>query len=811
MATVLICRRFPSRICSTSTFSTTAKKQTKKKQPTQTPQDCVQTPEEINIKPKAAATLKLLNPPDYQVLYNPLAYNSSKRVAGRNRGSSIRYGEQGSPEKDSSNVTEKQIQNTYCVASSRRMPGIKNTFLDLETNEALVPRPSMVRLHKLQVMKDDILKADVETFNTFEDPRVFLRLRPEYQHHSYNISEAWQTLSFKESELILHKVTVLQINPQPKTIADHFGELSSLPMEQRSVLLSNIKFTILCQLSLNSIRLFDTSDLIGIMKAFVRLEIPSSHPMLATYEGEFCRRVWDMSLDELLLVADLWRCLGHSVPCFLKIFFSYLNMHWKDLSLSQLVHLIYIIGEGRHVPQDLMQRLESLVLKYLDLLNLEEIGTICLGFFKSSSSLSEYVMRKIGDKVYPQMQHLSNYALVNILKMFRFTHVDHLDFMNHFAQIAPQRIPSMGVQAVMHLTLACSALRYLDERVMNAVAASLPSRATYCRSKDVAKILWSFGTLNYEPPNAENFYSSLIGEVHRKLPEFGKFPDHLFTSLLGLAFTERFPLDLLDLALSPEFIRLAQQRSQFELTKELYTLDGTIGIECPDYKGHRLSAQLQQEGAVMLWNLAEQDMTTKPEFLEALFLLRTILGGPQYIRHHMILPHSRSSDLEVHLDVNNKPLPFNQEAMPTDLTSSHLKHVGVSLTDDLIAQLVKGKSSPHFQAETEIRENPGGVDKKSLLLDGCLPTAGDPEVTSLCSVTGPQAGVSKLAIQVTNRNQYCFGSRHLLGLHSMKRRQLRKLGYTVVELAFWEWFPLYRRTRSEKLSYLHEKVFNSGF
>ncbi|XP_001377253.1 FAST kinase domain-containing protein 5, mitochondrial [Monodelphis domestica] len=807
MATVIICRRFPSKICRIS-ISTTAKNQTKDKWPTHTPQDCVQNPEESNIKPKASATLKLLTPPGYQVLYNPFAYTGAKRVAY----SSTRHGEQGPPEKDSTNDAEKQIHNTYCVPSSRIMPRTKNAFLDLETSEPSVPQPSVVVYPgRLEVRKDNDQEVDVETFDSFEDPRVFLKLRPEYQHHSYNTSEVRQVLSIKEGELILHKVTVLQSNLQSKTITDYFGKLSSLPLEQHSALLSNIKFTMLCRLSLNNIKLFDTWDLIGILKAFVRLKIPHSHPILAKYEGEFCRRVWDMNLNELLLVADLWRCLGYSVPCFLKIFYSYLNLHWKDLSLSQLIHLIYIIGEGRQVPQDLMQKLESLVLKYLDSLSLEEAGIVCLGFFKSSSSLSEYVMRKIGDKVCAQMEHLSNYALVNILKMFRFTHVDHLDFMKQFGQIAPQRIPSMGVQGVMHLTLACSALRFLDEKFMNAVAASLPPRMVYCRSKDVAKILWSFGTLNYEPPNAEDFYFSLIGEIHRKMPEFSKFPDHLFTSLLGLAFTKRFPLDLLDFALSPEFVRLAQKRSKFELTKELFTLDGSVGIECPDYKGNRLNAELRQEGAEIVWNLARQDMTSKPEFLEAFSLLQIILGGPQYIKHHMILPHTRSSDLEVHLDVNNKPLPFNQEVILTDMTDTHLKHMGVSLTDDLMARLLKGKSSRHHQAKAEANEKPGGVEKKLLPLVGSLPSVGTPEATSLCSLTDPQAGVSKLAIQVTNRNQYCFGSRHLLGLHSMKRRQLKRMGYTVVELAFWEWFPLFRRTRSEKLSYLHEKVFNSGF
>lgn len=57
----------------------------------------------------------------------------------------------------------------------------------------------------------------------------------------------------------------------------------------------------------------------------------------------------------------------------------------------------------------------------------------------------------------------------------------------------------------------------------------------------------------------------------------------------------------------------------------------------------------------------------------------------------MILPHTRSSDLEVQLDVNMKPLPFNREAIPIeDVAKLRLKHVGVSLTDDLMNQLLKG-------------------------------------------------------------------------------------------------------------------------
>ncbi|XP_004718160.2 FAST kinase domain-containing protein 5, mitochondrial [Echinops telfairi] len=750
-----------------------------------------------------AAIMKLLRPVGCQVFCGPFAYNVAQSMAYWNLGSGTLPGAQN---------LAKHVESIHSAPSSQRCLATSRTLLGLEFNKTkvgLLPpdSPSALRVGK-----------DVKVYDSFKVPRTFLQLRPEYQLHSYHRSESGQPLSVSEGELILHEITVYRNHLQPQVLADYFRRLSSLPAEQHPVLLSSPSFALLCQLSVKNIQLFDTPDLMSILKAFVTVRVPPSHPMLDVYETQFCHQVWEMSLDQLLLVADLWRNLGHRVPRFFKIFFSYLNFHWKDLSLPQLIHLIYIIGENRQAPQDLMQKLESLILKYIDLINLEELGTICLGFFKSSSSLSEFVMRKMGDLACAEMQRLSSPALVNILKMFRFTHVDHTDFMKQFGQIAPQRIPSMSVQGAMHLTLACSALRFLDEGVMNTVAATLPPKVAHCRSKDVAKILWSFGTLNYKPPNTAEFYSCLISEIHRKRSEFYQYPEHLFTCLLGLAFSEYFPVELIDFALSPGFVRLAQERSKFELMKELCTLDGTVGIECPDYRGNRLDAHLRQEGSEMLWNLARKDMCAKPEFLEALFVLETLLGGPQYIKHHMILPHTRSSDLEVQLDVNMKPLPFNSEATSTpDVAKLQLKHVGITLTDNLMEQLLQGKSRKHTQGQMASKTGQQRMEfekRAASPLEGSLCSAtdrlGTTEMAELCPQAHLQTLGVKLAIQLTNKNQYCYGSRHLLGLHNMKRRQLVRLGYRVVELAPWEWLPLLKRTRSEKLAFLHEKVFTSA-
>uniref|UniRef100_A0A8B9P7P4 FAST kinase domains 5 n=1 Tax=Apteryx owenii TaxID=8824 RepID=A0A8B9P7P4_APTOW len=816
MATVLICRRFPG-LSRVTAFSTTTKCKAESGS-SERKQKKEETPEAANTATEPAATIRLLNPSGYRVLYNPSAYAKSRAAsqqhAARNRGQAL--------DSAFSSAGTAQVQSTFSTTSSQASPTIRNALPNPKfkplLEQTLSARPSAAQAKEKAEMEK------TEMHDSKEDPRMFQKGRPEYLSLSYNKFELIEALPLEAGDSILRSITVCKDNQSPESIADYFRKLSCLPVEQHVVLRSDPRFNRLCSCAVESIQLFSTSELIDILKAFVRLVVPPTHPMLNACENEFCRRVWDMNLDQLLLVADCWRCLERSVPSYLSILFSYANLHWKDLTLPQFVQLFYIIGEGRKSPTDLMQKLESLIWKYFDSFTLEEVGAICLGLFKSNSDVSDHVMRKIGDRVSLQMEDMSSYALVNVLKMLRYARIDHLPLLKKLGKVIPPRIPMINIQGIMHVALTCSSLHYYDEDILAAVAMSLPSKVTYCRSKDAAKFLWSFGCLEYEPPNEEQFYSSLIEQMHRKLHEFEKFPEHLLTGLLGLAFVQRFPAELIDYALNDEFVRKTRE-SKYDLRKDLFTLGKSVEIECPAYKGSRLSPHLYEEFTEMVLNFAKEEIYVRPEIMEAVSLLESMLGGPEYVKSHMLLPHTRSSDLEVHLAVDGHPIPFNLKGATAD---KKLKDIGVNLTDDLLTQLIKGRSNSQSPVEVENEAKARGQERAEEAQAPC--TGGRTAFSDGASAAGarlkvwPQSQRSletplspglnqqprelKLAIQVSNRNHYCYCSKRLLGLHSLKRRQLRQLGYVVVELPFWEWFPLLKRTRSEKLSYLHYKVFD---
>ncbi|NXD23564.1 FAKD5 protein, partial [Spelaeornis formosus] len=793
MATVLMCRRLP-RLSRVTAFSTTSERKAEHGS-SRSEKEKRDKPGEAKAGTESGATIQLLKAQDYRVLYNPAAY-----ARGR-AGSQLHVGRDSSQALGDTVTGPGAVQapRAFPTASSQALSPVRSA-LHKPRSSTLVPQTSLSTLYT-----EEAEKENREVHDSKEDPRTFQKGRPEYRSLSCDSAEPAQTLPAEEGDSILQSVAGCE--GSPGVLTDYFLKLSRLPAERRAALASDPRFSALCHCAVTAIRLFSTTDLIQILKACVPLAVPASHPLLKACEAEFCRRAWDMSLEQLLLVADCWRCLDRSVPSYLGILYSYANLHWKDLTLPQFVQLLYIIGEGRRSPVDLAQKVESTILKHLDAFTLEELGAICLGLFKSLSGISDHVMRRIADRVSLQMEDMSTYALVNVLKMLRYTRLDHPPLMRQLGKVIPARIPATNIQGIMHITLTYSSLHFFDEDVLAAVATSLPSKVSYCRSKDAAKFLWSFGCLDYEPPNEEEFYSSLIKQLHTKLHEFSKFPEHLLTALLGLAFVKRFPEELIDFALREEFVQKTRS-SKYDLNKDLFTLGKSIEIECPTYQGSRLPPQLCQEFTKMVSSFAEREIYVRPEITEATSLLESVLGGPEYVKSHMILPHTRSSDLEVRLAADGRPIPFN---FKDPAATKQLKDVGVSLTDDLMSQLIQGRAHNQSPAEggSETR-NPRqerGDTAGTLCLGRVLPAGAtsQPEPKPGCW----QPREVRLALQVSNRNHFCYSSRRLLGLHCLKRRQLRLLGYTVVEIPFWEWFPLLKRSRSEKLSYLHYKVFCS--
>ncbi|XP_035383592.1 FAST kinase domain-containing protein 5, mitochondrial [Electrophorus electricus] len=754
------------------------------------------------------------------LVYNPSAYYQNKverSVLLRDASGLDEEKEAGSPAVVS--AVFRQPGNPYTVSSSRRLSSAKNMLLGLALNgEAAGKRNKPVKNQKGN-------KLDVKV-----DTRAFQRCRPEYSSFTHDVSRRPAVLHIKEALLLLHKVTLIKGNMEPSDITSLLCELGRVAPEQTVVVRGDTCFYMLLRHTMESLPSFTHTQLLEILQSFLALELSPSHAVLGQLESEFARRAGVMELRQLLLAADLWRSLRCSVPQYLERLGDVISRHFGQMGPPELVQFMYVLGESRYCPASLLPPLEVLLMRHLDRLKGEELVTVCLGLFKSQSSLSEGAVRRLVDRTLAVIEHVSDFGLVNVMKLMRFSHLDHVPWLEAMANEVPRRAPQMGVQGLMHVALACSALHYRDDRILLSVAQHLPQKASHYRSKDAAKLLWAFGTLGIVPGQYTSLYSGLTEVLRERQAEFQRFPEHLLTALLGLAFAGEFPHDLLSLALSPTFIRQASQLQKMELKKDLFTLDGTVGIELPGWTGPRLSPPLREEVTKQLWDYAQSDVCLKMEVVEAESMLKELLGGEAFVCKRMILPHMRSIDLEVHLDPSDKPLSLTSDPLVGSPASDEgscgplgweAGHVGVNLTDDLLAQLTHAKNTllqpsacparcPNLCPVEPQGERGGilsvGVDLSDDLWHALTKRKGlSPAVGQVPS----RPARRRLAIQVTNRNHYCYRTRQLLGLHAMKRRQLELEGYGVVELPYWEWLPLLRRARVEKLAYLHCKIFSS--
>ncbi|XP_018589850.1 FAST kinase domain-containing protein 5, mitochondrial [Scleropages formosus] len=714
----------------------------------------------------------------------------------------------------------RQKSNPYTVSSSRHLSSSKNILLDLAFNQSDPGKKTAGPTNKNEELTPDI---SIE-------PRAFQKCRQEYRTMSYDRSLKPPPITIDEAFLLLQKVKVLKSSLNPADIVHILSKLGHLRPDQQPLVQVDTRFIMLLRYSVENLHNFTHTQLLEILRAFVLLGMPNTHSILGLYEGELSCRTEEMDLKQLLLIADLWRCLGRQVPHYLEQLYKRVYCNLEELGVPELVQLLYVVGESRQCPLTLFPSLEQVLLRHLNQLLPEEMGAVSLGLFKSQSSLSERSARMLADRAYEMVDKLSNFALVNVLKLLRFNHIDHRGLLSALRKEIPCRAPQMGVQGLMHVALACSSLHYKDDHILSAVAECLPPLLPHCRSKDAGKLLWSFGMLGFNPSKVPKLYPCLTHALRLREAEFQRFPEHLLTGLLGLAFVGLYPCDLLNLALSPDFVTVATRLQHLDLKKDLFTLDASVGLEIPNWTGPRISPSLGDEVRQQLWRFAQRDACVKMEVLEAEGLLQELLGGESFVHKHMILPHTRSVDLEVWLDHTGVPVPLVSESKDSaanqgKTSSSHpctLKgnHVGVVITEDLLAQLtnIKGCSSQlshgnldsknctvQLKEEDDDRIFRGGVT----LTSGLVNALTRPILQSLSSQESTCGLTQRLALQVPTRNHFCYQSQQLLGLQVLKRRQLAIAGYRVVDLPPWEWFPMLHRSRAEKLAYLRSKVFGS--
>ncbi|TRY57153.1 hypothetical protein DNTS_003254 [Danionella cerebrum] len=618
---------------------------------------------------------------------------------------------------------------------------------------------------------------------------AFETSRPEYRKMSCINSNNLYKLQLQEAVLLLDEVTG---DLGPAEITTLLSKLSQVLPEHSCYLQNERLFVKLLEQSVDTLDDFTVTQLIDILRSFLTLPLNGFPNVLSAYNGAFCKRANELDLHQLLLAADMWLYIDQCPPRILQQLYGVVTENFNQIGCAELVQLLYIFGESRTFPNTLKEPIGSLIIQHSDQFNGQEIGAVCLGLFKSQAHLSDACILTLVDRATLLVNDMKGITISSIMKILRFSHLVHIPFFDAMPPRLFELKGKMAVQSMMHVLLGFSALSFEKKDVFQTINQQIPRVSKFCRCKDAAKMIWASATLGYFPNELPELYSFLTDVLRERKEEFQMFPEMLLIALHSLAFVGSFPRDLLELVFSPDLMKIWSRSDKYKFYPDLLTLYGTINLESPDTMTPRLSDAMRVQMTEYIQDLSRSDILKKHEVTIAEEFLTKLLHGDMFVRKHMILPHMRSIDLEVHLDENNEPVPVDSLPSYPNCQQSPL-----AACDDFFARLNYkqniAKATLERTTHPTIRQMEPIRERESSFSEPLPPS---------------KPLIKKLAIQVSNRNSYCYQTRRLLGMPAMKRRQLALMDYKVVELYHWEWFPLLNSSPKRKLAYLHSKIFS---
>ncbi|XP_076340005.1 FAST kinase domain-containing protein 5, mitochondrial isoform X2 [Tachypleus tridentatus] len=465
-------------------------------------------------------------------------------------------------------------------------------------------------------------------------------------------------------------------------------------------------------------------------------------------DRECLHRLESWTLEKQLLVADYWFHLRLSrITSYNSALIGALGCRLPSLSSQQLVQLLFLVNLQRKVNKPLMQNIEKYVMNLVDKLNIEEIGIICLGYFKTQ------MPTKNPDLLHHIIKHtINNMSIVNdftvsaIVKQLRNScSIQHRKLFKTFISECKNYIYCWEPTAGIHIVLLGTPIHVYVAGLIDKVVKHTSSNLQNIRLKELSKLLFSCALFNHTP-DMKDFFSSVVAELHdrRREEEISLYPNCLISSLLFLAYQNIYPEKLLSKALDPTFLTLLQEKTMFSMSRELITLDYCVEIEYPQYCGPCLNREdfieTIKNNVGKIPETGSPDLTRQEKFtLDLKNDLVSILGGEHYINVTHALPHFYNPDIFLQFGQDGSVEPVPQDAnRPVEL-------------------ILKPPEDKH----------------------------------SVC-------------VMVCGQTCYTYENNHPVGLTMMKERQLQKLGYCVVQIP---WFEYYKQPKGKTMKYLHQKIF----
>ncbi|XP_006867084.1 PREDICTED: FAST kinase domain-containing protein 1 [Chrysochloris asiatica] len=443
-----------------------------------------------------------------------------------------------------------------------------------------------------------------------------------------------------------------------------------------------------------------------------------------------------------------------------ELLLSYLKTSIMPTETSMLVCAISMLPLP-HFDEAVISRIEA-VMTQCDLSNLNNLALSVLRWIQNDHRYSN----SINGRQLKLLQNLDHYGRLRLQESNNLNLLWEelksikgdwfLESLLEETMAALQRmVNDINFTNVAGIASFISRTNYLNTVLLDRIASVVLQQIEKLHPFSILAIILPFSTLNYDPPQRDEFLGTCIQHLHSHLSTLD--PLMLVFLSFSLSILEYFPEDLIKTIFDIKF--LSKLDSQLELLPSslntrvqlrLMELNRAVCLECPEFQIPWFHDRFCQQ----LYNRDFGSMSGVQQHMYK--MLAEILGGIDCVKASVLTPYYHLLDFECVLDKRKKPLPY-------------VSHKNLGKEPDV-----------HWKSNIQIAGSR-------------LPP-----------------GVERIALQFLDSKAFCRNIPHLKGISAMKKRHLEILGYRVIQIPHFEWNSMALSTKDAQMDYLRERIFLEG-
>ena len=284
-----------------------------------------------------------------------------------------------------------------------------------------------------------------------------------------------------------------------------------------------------------------------------------------------CRNFDFMSVEEILTAADILYMNGVVSSSYTKCMIMYLYEMIDTLQFtpSQIVRIVFHFQQFWPIASALMMELEGRMEESLSDFTINQVAQVCqLLFYRQYRFKSMTLIDAIGKKLLDEFDTIIPENLPMMMKAFRYSNYvkvsfykelgDFLgskNFLNNFSNAAQ----------IMHFAFAFASVHITHHKLFKHLLRRIQELEQPPRMKDLSKIIWACGTLVTTDQEHLEQIQAILDTVKKNITiqQVLRYPDNLMDFLVGLAYLNIYPLDLIEQYLGQDTIQVLMSKLEF--------------------------------------------------------------------------------------------------------------------------------------------------------------------------------------------------------------------------------------------------------